>query len=191
MNKRTLALTDSQYINIITAIKGGFFHNGTDYKPNTRIATALALEANLGLRISDIINLRYCDIVRDGERFRLDIVEIKTEKARTFTVPAEIREFINDYRIRKGIAENELLFNLSERAVQKHLKAVCDYLGFYGISTHSFRKYFATQIYINNDYNIELVRQLLQHSSAAVTQRYIGIQQKQVENALRKHIKLL
>lgn len=191
MNKRTLALTDSQYIRIISAIKGGFSHNGIEYKPNERIATALALEANLGLRISDIINLRYCDIVRDGERFRLDIVEIKTEKARTFTVPAEIREFINDYRIRKGIEENDLLFNLSERAVQKHLKAVCDYLGFDGISTHSFRKYFATQIYINNDYNIELVRQLLQHSSAAVTQRYIGIQQKQVENALQKHIKLL
>lgn len=191
MNKRTLALTDSQYIRIVSAIKCGFSHNGIVYKPNERIATALALEANLGLRISDIINLRYCDIVKDGERFRLDIVEIKTEKSRTFTVPAEIREFINDYRIRKGIEENDLLFNLSERAVQKHLKAVCDYLGFDGISTHSFRKYFATQIYINNDYNIELVRQLLQHSSAAVTQRYIGIQQKQVENALQKHIKLL
>ena len=136
MNKRTLALTDSQYIRIIFAIKGGFSHNGIEYKPNERISTALALEANLGLRISDIINLRYCDIVRDGERFRLDIVEIKTEKARTFTVPAEIREFINDYRIRKGIAENDLLFNLSERAIQKHLKAVCDYLGFDGIITY-------------------------------------------------------
>lgn len=191
MNKRTLALTDSQYIRIISAIKGGFSHNGTEYKPNERIAAALALEANLGLRIGDVISLRYTDIIQDGDRFRLDIVQDKTDKIRDFTVPAEIREFINNYRIRKGIPENELLFNLSERAVQKHLKAVCDYLGFDGISTHSFRKYFATQIYINNDYNIELVRQLLQHSSAAVTQRYIGIQQKQVENALQKHIKLL
>ena len=89
------------------------------------------------------------------------------------------------------MSEYQRLFDLSERQIQKHLKAACDYLWFVGISTHSFRKYFATQIYINNDYNIELVRQLLQHSSAAVTQRYIGIQQKQIEKALQNHIKLI
>ena len=89
------------------------------------------------------------------------------------------------------MTEQQRLFDMSERQIQKHLKATCDYLGFDGISTHSFRKYFATQIYVNNGYNIELVRQLLQHSSASVTQKYIGIQQKQVENALQNHIKLV
>ena len=57
--------------------------------------------------------------------------------------------------------------------------------------SHSFRKYFATKIYIDNDYNIELVRILLQHSSVATTQRYIGIQQKDIELALQKHICLV
>lgn len=89
------------------------------------------------------------------------------------------------------MSKEQKLFDISERQIQKHLKATCDYLGIPGISTHSFRKYFATQIYINNDYNIELVRQLLQHSSTAVTQSYIGIQQKQIEMALQNHIKLL
>ncbi|MBO5278246.1 MAG: tyrosine-type recombinase/integrase [Lachnospiraceae bacterium] len=74
---------------------------------------------------------------------------------------------------------------------RSHLQAACEYLGLSGISTHSFRKYFATQIYINNGYNIKLVRQLLQHSSSAVTQKYIGIQSKQLESALQNHIKLL
>lgn len=191
MNKRTVALTDQQYIDIITVIKGGFCLAGREYQPNERIATALTLEANLGVRISDILKLHYCDIVKDGDRFRLDIVEIKTGKARTFTVPTEIRSFIDQYRINNHKGEQQRLFDLSERQIQKHLKAACDYLGLSGISTHSFRKYFATQIYINNDYNIELVRQLLQHSSAAVTQRYIGIQQKQIEKALQNHIKLI
>ena len=50
--------------------------------------------------------------------------------------------------------------------------------------THSARKLFATKVYVENDYNIELVRVLLQHSSVVTTQRYIGIQQKQVEDAL-------
>lgn len=191
MNKRTVTLTEQQYIDILTTIKSGFCHVDREYQPNERIAAALTLEANLGLRISDILHLRFTDIIKDGERYRLDITEQKTDKARTFTVPAEIREFINNYRIKHGMSEKQRLFDISERQVQKHLAAVCEYLGLVGISTHSFRKYFATQIYIDNGYNIELVRQLLQHSSAAVTQRYIGIQQKQIETALQNHIKLL
>ena len=43
MNKRTIALTDQQYIDIITAIKSGFCHAGMEYKPNERIAVALTL----------------------------------------------------------------------------------------------------------------------------------------------------
>lgn len=191
MNKRTIALTDQQYIGIITAIKGGFCHTGRTYAPNDRIATALTLEANLGMRISDILQLHYCDIIKDGERYRLNIQEIKTGKERVFTVPEEIREYIRAYMDRHHMTEEQRLFDLSERQIQKHLKAACEYLGLAGISTHSFRKYFATQIYVNNGYNIELVRQLLQHSSAAVTQKYIGIQQKQVEDALNNHIKLI
>ena len=191
MNKRTVALRDNQYISIITAIKSGFCHAGREYKPNDRIATALTLEANLGMRISDILNLHYCDIIKDGDRYRLNISEIKTGKERVFTVPEEIRSYIDEYRTRNHMTEQQRLFDLSERQIQKHLKATCEYLGLDGVSTHSFRKYFATQIYINNGYNIELVRQLLQHSSSAVTQKYIGIQQKQVENALQNHIILV
>ena len=191
MNKRTVALTDQQYTCIITAIKGGFCCDGREYKPNERIATALTLEANLGMRISDILQLHYCDIIKDGERYRLNIQEIKTGKKRVFTVPEEIREYIDEYRLKHHMTEQQRLFDLSERQIQKHLKAACDYLEIDGVSTHSFRKYFATQIYINNGYNIELVRQLLQHSSTAVTQRYIGIQPQEVEQALQNHIKLI
>lgn len=72
----------------------------------------------------------------------------------------------------------------------KQLKIVCDFLEYNGISTHSFRKYYATEIYKNNGYNIALVQQLLQHSSTAVTQRYIGIQQKEIETAIENHLKL-
>ena len=59
------------------------------------------------------------------------------------------------------------------------------------IGTHSFRKFFATEIYKNNDYNIVLVQQLLQHSSVAITQRYIGISSEMQERALQGHINLI
>lgn len=191
MNKKTITLTDQQYIDIVTAIKSGFCHAGREYQPNDRIATALTLEANLGMRISDILHLHFCDIIRDGDRYRLNISEIKTGKERVFTVPEETLEFVDQYRSRNNLNEQQRLFDLSERQIQKHLKATCDHLGLSGISTHSFRKYFATKIYINNGYNIELVRQLLQHSSSSVTQKYIGIQQRQIEDALKNHVFLL
>ena len=81
MNKKTIAITAEQYKTIIATMKQGF----SGCRPNERIATALILEANLGLRISDIVKLRLADIVHDGDRYRLSIVEQKTKKARTFT----------------------------------------------------------------------------------------------------------
>lgn len=187
MNKRTVALTKEQYTEIIETIKKGF----CNFRPNERLAMALMLEANLGIRVSDIINLSLNDIIKDGERFRLDIVEQKTGKKRTFTVPFAIYQYIENYCLRNGIKPQDKIFPLTERAIQKQLKKVCDYLGLENISTHSFRKFFATEIYTNSNYNIALVQQLLQHSSASITQRYIGIQQKELEEALENHIVLL
>ena len=83
MNKKTKALTTEQYKEIIQTMREGF----TGFHPNERAATALVLEGNLGIRISDILSLRPCDIVRDGDRYRLEIVEKKTGKHREFTVP--------------------------------------------------------------------------------------------------------
>ena len=92
-NIKTRALTAAQYREIIETMKEGF----TGCRPNERIATALVLEANLGLRISDILQLRLCDIVKDGSRYRLEIVEQKTGKRRLFTVPFPIYQYIENY----------------------------------------------------------------------------------------------
>ena len=186
MNKKTVALTTEQYKEIISTMKGGF----CGCNPNPRIATVLMLEANLGLRISDILQLRLADIVKDGERYRLDIWEQKTGKARTFTVPLALYQFIRCYCLDNHIAHDDVIFPISKRQVQRQLKIVCDYLDLPNISTHSFRKYYATEIYRNNNYNIVLVQKLLQHSNASTTQRYIGIQTKELEEAIENHLKL-
>lgn len=191
MNKETIALTDEQYVKIIQTIRSGFVcRDGHKVKPNNRIAVALMLEANLGLRICDILDLRLSSIIKDGERYRLNIIEKKSGLKRDFTVPLEVYVFIQSYALENNINPAAKLFDMSERAVTKHLKLVCDYLGYSGIGSHSFRKYFATSIYVNNHYDINLVRVLLQHSSTVTTQRYIGLQSKDIENALQNHIKL-
>ena len=187
MNKKTKALTTKQYKEIIQTMREGF----CGCRPNERIATALVLEGNLGLRISDIVKLRLCDIVLDGDRYRLEIVEQKTGKSRIFTVPLVIQQYIENYCLRNGLRRDERIFPLTERAIQKQLKIVCDYLGFEGISTHSFRKWYATEIYKNSGYDIALVQRLLQHSSAATTQRYIGMEPQRIEKAILNHANLL
>ena len=93
MNKKTMALTKEQYTTIIDTMRSGFL----DYKPNNRIATALILEANLGIRVSDITELTLNKIVKDGDRYRLDLTEQKTNKKRVFTVPNELYQFIKEF----------------------------------------------------------------------------------------------
>ena len=109
MNKCTVALTTDQYKEIISTMKKGF----TGSRPNDPIATALMLEANLGLRISDILRLRLSDIVKDGERYRLAITEQKTGKARTFTVPLALYQFIRCYCLDHGLSEDQRIFPMT------------------------------------------------------------------------------
>ena len=190
-NKKTRAVDKEEFEKIISTIRTGFtLPNGDRVRPNERVATALTLQANSGLRIGDIVHLRLADIILEGGRYHLDIVEQKTGKARNFTVPTEVYIYLQNYTIQQGLRPTQKLFPLTVRAVQLHLQKVCRYLGITGVSTHSFRKFFAVSIYIENDYNVELVRQLLQHSSVAVTQHYLSVEPKIVEQALQKHIVL-
>ena len=122
MNKRTRAIDDEIYKQIISTMQKGFKYEGVQYKPNERIATVLQLEYNLGLRVGDILNLTMDSFMRDGNRYRLDIHEQKTGKYRNFTVPVEIYNFVRDYAYDNSINSKARLFPITERAVLKHLK---------------------------------------------------------------------
>ncbi len=188
MNKRCVALTGEQYKQSIELLRYGFMLDGKMIKPNGRIAAIAVTQASLGLRLGDVLRLKLSSFVRDGGRWRLDIREQKTDKVREFTVPVEVYSFIQDYAMARGISREARLFAVSERQVERHLNKVFVKMGLplrqYG--SHSFRKLFATRVYVENDYNVELVRVLLQHSSIQITQRYIGVGSKQIEAALAK-----
>lgn len=188
-NKKTRALSREEFEKIIYTIRTGFTTATSEkVRPNIKIATALILQGNIGLRIGDIVRFKLSDIVFESGRYRLDIVEEKTGKARTFTVPTEIYIFLQNYALENNIKPQGRLFNVTVRAVQKHLQKVCDYLELENISTHSFRKFFANEIYLKNDFNITLVKELLQHSSLYSTTKYLSVDSKTVEKALQNHI---
>lgn len=151
MIKKTTALTTEQYKNIITSMREG----SSFFQPNECVATALMLEGNLGLRIGDIVRLRPCDIVNDGGSYKLAITEQKTEKHRVLTVPLVIQQHIESYCLKHNIGQSDMIFPITTREVQKVLARVCDYLGYEGISTHSFRKWYEIEIN-NNGHDIAL-----------------------------------
>ena len=75
-NKKCAALTKEQLEEIITTMRSG----GAGFRKNEQIATALLLEANLGMRREDILSLHLQDLVMDGGRYRLNVIEKKTKK---------------------------------------------------------------------------------------------------------------
>lgn len=145
MNKKTVALSQEDYMAIITAIQNGFIYEQDGqqkkFRANIQLATILQLEANTGMRIGDILNMTMASIIKDGNRRRLDIIEQKTYKKREFTIPEKAFTFLNEYAYSNGISKDQPLFsgnkgkNISERTIQKQLKIVCDWLGIEGIST--------------------------------------------------------
>lgn len=182
-----VALTDTQYSTIIHTLLNGFEVS----RPNPRVAAVLTAEANLGMRVGDILRLHMSDILKDGGRYRLNVTEEKTGKKRRFTVPNEVYAFLRNYADAHKIADNDLLFPITVRQVQRHLKMVCDYLGYSNISTHSFRKWYATSIYNDSGHDIILVQRLLQHSSPMVTRRYISVSDEKMEAAIARHVNII
>ena len=76
------------------------------------------------------------------------------------------------------------------RYVQNKLKIVCEceHINHEFISTHSFRKTFATNAF-NQTKDLVFVQKLLNHSSVSITQRYINVDQERIDN-FREKIKM-
>lgn len=146
----------------------------------------LFLQLNTGLRISDIILLKYRDIMFG----KLEIKEKKTGKAQVTRINMEVVEYLFNNKLYKG----EYMFwdekcnpKSMIRKVEWQIQKACDMENINSefISTHSFRKTFATDAY-NRTKDIVVVQELLNHSSVAVTQRYIRINKEKVDETREK-----
>lgn len=188
---QTLAISDHNYRDLIECVRFGYTDNeGVKHRPNLQLATILVLEANLGCRIGDILNLTTDSIILDGSIYKLNIIEQKTGKKRCFIVPKPVKNFIDEYALNSGIASGKL-FDIKAGAVWKQLRAVTDYLNLENTSTHSFRKMAACSLYEASGHDIETVCEFLNHSSTAVTRAYIKRSDAQLESAIEKCVNLV
>lgn len=188
MNRKTSCITDEQFDNIINLL-----NNGSEYgviRPNKEIALILTVTGNCGLRIGDCLNLKMSSFIKEGDEYKYNIKEDKTGKLRSFIIPKEIYMLLDNHANKNGLSVNDRLFRYTERNIQKKLKQIREYLGddYKDVSTHSFRKCAAMRIYRNSNNDIELTRKYLNHSSVAVTQKYLNVDDEEVNNVIRNSV---
>lgn len=188
MNKKTTCITDKQFDTIISLL-----YNGNDkIKPNKEMALMLTITGNCGLRIGDCTKLTMNSFVKDGDDYRYNIREEKTDKERTTIIPRQIYDLLIAFAAGHGKQPNEKIFDCPIRTIQWKLQQVCNYLGedYQNISTHSFRKHAGMTIYRKSGNDIELTRRFLNHSSINVTQRYLRVDEEDINKILNDNYRI-
>lgn len=157
---------------------------------NYKISLLIAIGCFTGLRISDILALRWKQILDAAE---FTITERKTGKRRTVRINHELQLQIRDcYEHIKPISmENHILISQKGtvftvqriNVILKELKRKYR-LKIKHFSCHSLRKTFGRQVYNMNSDNAELalvkLMELFNHSSVAITKRYLGLRQEEI-----------
>ncbi|MGL5086414.1 MAG: tyrosine-type recombinase/integrase [Clostridium sp.] len=175
-------LEQEEYVSIINLCKDGFAYSdgyGFEriFRPNKQLGMTFILQANLGLRISDVLKLKPVTFKND----KLEVIEKKTGKLQYRTINKKLKEIIYEYAVENNIKNNDYLITVKVRAIQKQLSIITDYLGLTNVSSHSFRKLFGVTVYNNTNGNIELLKELFNHSNISTTQRYIKVSQKEID----------
>ena len=171
-----------EYMTIITLCQKGFTYKdeyGVEhiFRPNKQLAMTFILQANLGLRISDVLKLKPSTFKNN----KLEVIEKKTGKLQYRTINRNLKELIYEYALENNIKSNDYLIQVKVRAIQKQLAIIANYLNLTNISSHSFRKLFGVTVYNKTNGNIELLKELFNHSNISTTQRYIKVSQKQID----------
>ena len=157
---------------------------------NYKISLLIAIGCFTGLRISDILTLRWKQILGVSE---FTITERKTGKQRTIRLNKELQlhikdcyEHINPLGIavpvlvsQKGTVFTVQRINVILKELKQRYKLKIKHF-----SCHSLRKTFGRQVYNMNSDNAELalikLMELFNHSSVALTKRYLGLRKEEI-----------
>lgn len=157
---------------------------------NYKISLFIAIGCFTGLRISDILALRWSQIFNTEE---FTIKEKKTGKQRTIRVNPQLQKHIqNCYQHISPIGKNSpilvsqkgTIYSIQRiNVILKEIKTKHK-LKVKNFSCHSLRKTFGRQVYNMNSDNAELalvkLMELFNHSSVAITKRYLGLRTEEL-----------
>ena len=146
-----------------------------------QFAVLIAFGSYTGLRISDIRKIKWSDI-----QPKITLSEQKTGKLRTVHLHSDLLSFLEKICAETAPKQAELIFPLSLQYTNRKLKKIADKYDLeIQFSTHSFRKTFGRRIWSKNNYSekaLILLGQVFNHSSVAITKRYLGIREKEIED---------
>ncbi|MDM0543685.1 tyrosine-type recombinase/integrase [Clostridium perfringens] len=148
-------------------------------------------QLNTGLRISDVVSVKVCDVMSVKRRFKEHLVidEIKTNKSKSIKLNNELRDAIKDYVVKNDLKDNDFLFKskkfdefgnnkcITVTQAYRILKAAAESVGIDNFGTHSLRKTWGYFTYKASKHNIGLLMDMFNHSAPSITLRYIGIDQ--------------
>jgi len=169
-------LSWDQNLNLIRKL----FNDG-DY----RISLLVAIGSFWGLRISDILKLKWEDILDKNE---IVMVENKTHKSREIKINPQLKQHIKECYSQLDLKSTDQPVFLSQKnsiysvqrvnVIFKSLKTKYN-LTISNYSTHSMRKTFGREVFTKSGTSAEIalvkLSQLFNHSSVMVTRRYLGI----------------
>lgn len=143
--------------------------------PSDKWRAVFAIAYFTGSRISEVLSLDADGIGPDRISFRRE--NTKNKKPRVAMVVEQLRPFLSAY----DAPQSGYLFPahhngdggyLSRQAADKVLRDACELAEIDGVSTHSFRRSFATNLH-KQGYSLAKIARLLGHSSASMTARYV------------------
>jgi len=157
---------------------------------NYKASLLIAIGSFWGIRISDILALRWKQILNVDE---FTIQEKKTGKTRTIRINSQLKRHIadcynniNPISINSPILISQKGTTFSIQRINKILKEIkVKYnVNVKNFSSHSLRKTFGREVYNQNAENAELalvkLMTIFNHSSIAITKRYLGLSQKEI-----------
>ena len=160
---------------------------------NYKFSLLIALGSFFGIRISDLLNLIWCDILNAET---LSIIEKKTKKQRTIKINDQLKKHIwACYKEIKPQSNNDYIFTSQKCSVYsvqrinvvfKEIRVKYN-LKIKNFSTHSMRKTFGRQVYNNAGSNAELalvkLSELFNHSDVRTTRKYLGLRTEELMEA--------
>jgi integrase len=138
-----------------------------------------------GLRIGDILKLRYCDI-----KPTIKVQEEKTKKKRDITISQDVIDLINQCKDDLVKSDDDFVVPIGSHQCSMVLKKLVGRINVRGVnvSNHTMRKTFARSLWENtgeNDAALILLSEILGHSSTAITRIYLGITDDEISKAYK------
>jgi integrase/recombinase XerD len=151
---------------------------------NLKHNTMLKLCYGMGLRVSEIVNLKITDI--DSKNMQVFVEKAKGKKDRYVNLPAsvldQLRDYFKAYRPKKYLFEGQYGDAYSTRSLQKVFKtALAKAKINKDTGIHGLRHSFATHL-LESGTDIRFIQELLGHNDLNTTLRYTHVSQKNIKN---------